>query len=350
MSKFVDFRAVKAAVSMEQILQRYGILETLRGSGDHRRGKCPIHQGTNPDQFSVNLAKGVWNCFSDCKCGGNQLEFVAKMENVDVHEAALLVCEWFQIRLADVAGDDSPRERPQPPERGRSGEPPPATAPPHGDGPRRSASSPPPEDNTPNKVLGFALKDLDPAHPYLAERGISVETASEFRLGFFPAASGLMVGRIAIPIHNAAGKVVAYGGRWPGDPPADTPKYKLPPGFKKRLELYNLHRVIGQPDEQPFLLVEGFFDCVTLWQLGARRVVALMGSSLSSQQEALILQHTTPRTRIIVMLDEDDAGREARGDLAARLALHRFVRVHRFAEEGQQPEHLTAEQLAEVLV
>lgn len=348
MSKFVDFRAVKAAVSMEQILQRYGVLETLRGSGDSRRGKCPIHQGTNPDQFSVNLAKGVWNCFSDCKCGGNQLEFVAKMENVDVHEAALLVCEWFQIKPEDVAGDDSHRLRAV--ERGRSGEPPSAASPPNGGGnPRAANPVPPPEDNTPNKVLGFALKDLDPAHPYLAERGLTVETATEFGIGFFPAASGLMVGRIAIPIHNSAGKVVAYGGRWPGNPPDDgTPKYKLPPGFKKRLEVYNLHRVIGQPDEQPFILVEGFFDCVKLWQFGARRVVALMGSSLSPQQEELILQHTTPRTHVIVMLDQDDAGREARGDIAARLALHRFVRVHRFAEEGQQPEHLTAEQLAEV--
>jgi DNA primase len=348
MSKFIDFRAVKAAVSMEQILQRYGVLETLRGSGDSRRGKCPIHQGTNPDQFSVNLAKGVWNCFSDCKCGGNQLEFVAKMENVDVHAAALLVCEWFNLKPADVAGEDSPRERSRPAERAQSGKPPPPASPPNGGSPRRAVSSAPPEDDAPNKVLGFALKDLDPTHPYLAERGLTVETATDFGLGFFPAASGLMVGRIAIPIHNHTGKLVAYGGRWPGDPPADTPKYRLPPGFKKRLEVYNLHRVIGQPDEQPFLLVEGFFDCLKLWQLGARRVVALMGSSLSPQQEVLILQSTTSRTRIIVMLDEDEAGREARGDLAARLALHRFVRVHRFAEEGQQPEHLTAEQLAEV--
>lgn len=343
---FVDFRAVKAAVSMEQILTHYGVLETLRGSGDARRGACPIHRGDNKSQFSVNLAKGVWNCFSECKCGGNHLEFVARMENVDVHAAALLVCEWFNLNSAEFAANDSPRVRgASPTALSHASETASGKAPAHRPGP-----PPKPEDSTPNKVLGFALKDLNPAHAYLAERGITVETATEFGIGFFPAPSGLMVGRIAIPIHNVAGKVVAYGGRWPGEPPDDdTPKYKLPPGFKKRLEIFNLHRVLSQPDEQPFILVEGFFDCVQLWQHGARRVVSLMGSFLSPEQETLLIQHTTPRTHVIVMLDEDDAGREARGDIAARLALHRFVRVHRFTEEGRQPEHLTAEEVQALL-
>lgn len=40
--------------------------------------------------------------------------------------------------------------------------------------------------------------------------------------------------------HNVRGEVVAYAGRWPGIPPnKDTPKYKLPGGFKKSQELFN---------------------------------------------------------------------------------------------------------------
>jgi hypothetical protein len=50
---------------------------------------------------------GCWNCFSDCKAGGNVLDFVARMGGVDVHEAALRVNEWFNLGL----GHSPPAER-----------------------------------------------------------------------------------------------------------------------------------------------------------------------------------------------------------------------------------------------
>jgi hypothetical protein len=70
-NQFVDFKAVKSAVSMEQTLQHYGLLEKLKRSGDSLTGACPIHRGSNPTQFRVSLGKNLWNCFSDCKGGGN---------------------------------------------------------------------------------------------------------------------------------------------------------------------------------------------------------------------------------------------------------------------------------------
>jgi DNA primase len=91
----------------------------------------------------------------------------------------------------------------------------------------------------------------------------------------------LAAARIAIPIHNAKGEVVAYAGRWPGNPPDGTPKYRLPTGFRKGLELFNLDRAIQEPADKPLVIVEGFFDAVKLHQHGCRKVVALMGSSLS---------------------------------------------------------------------
>ncbi len=45
------------------------------------------------------------------------------------------------------------------------------------------------------------------------------------------------------------------------------------------------------------------------------------------------------------MLDEDDAGRAGREDIAIRLARFLFVKVHAFAEEGRQPESLSAEEV-----
>ncbi|HZH98799.1 MAG TPA: CHC2 zinc finger domain-containing protein, partial [Fimbriimonadaceae bacterium] len=97
---FVDFRAVKAAVSMEQVLEHYGLKDTLRPVGnDSLTGCCPIHKGNNPTQFRVSRSKNCWKCFSDCQCGGNVLDFISRMEEVPIHKAAVLAAEWFNVHL-----------------------------------------------------------------------------------------------------------------------------------------------------------------------------------------------------------------------------------------------------------
>ena len=114
MPKFVDFKAIKAAVTMEQVLQRYGLLDTFKRaqSGNSLSGPCPIHRGSNPTQFRVSLSKNCWNSFSDCKCGGNVLDFVAKKEDISVHAAALQLAEWFNLSLTEPPPEEeheSPR-------------------------------------------------------------------------------------------------------------------------------------------------------------------------------------------------------------------------------------------------
>ena len=335
---YVDFKAVKTAVSMEQVLEHYGLLDQMKRSGDSLSGCCPIHGGSNPTQFRVSISKNCWNCFSECKHGGNVLDFIAKKENVSVHAAALKLIEWFNLPTADKRPEDE--DEPQRKDTPR------ATAPTrHSPAPTPTVSKEKakPEDNTPNPPLKFRLEHLDGKHPYLTERGLAPETIVDFGLGH--CAKGMMAGRIAIPIHNVAGQIVAYAGRWPGEPPdANTPKYKLPPGFRKSLELFNLDRAAKETG--PLIVVEGFFDCIKLWQLGVKRVVALMGSTLSVAQAELIRKHTDSRSQVIVMLDEDEAGRAGREDIVQRLAPWLFVKMHIFEQAGQQPEHLSA---AEVL-
>jgi DNA primase len=322
---FVDFRAIRSAITMEQVLQHYGLLDQFKRSGDTLTGRCPIHRGSNPTQFRVSLSKNLWNCFSECKHGGNTLDFVARMENVPVHDAALKVCAWFNLPAdaAPAAGAEEP-ERPAPRAK-----------------PKPSAPAKP-EDDGPNPPLEFKLEKLERSHPYLTDRGLTPQTVIDFGAGYFAGSKGLMVGRVVIPIHNVNGEVVAYAGRWPGEPAEDTPKYRLPPGFKKSRELFNLDRAVKEPVDLPWIIVEGFFDAMKLHQHGCRKVVALMGSSLSPAQEALLKEHARPRSRVTVMLDEDDAGRAARTDIAARLSRFCFVHVHAFPEEGMQPEHLEA--------
>ena len=140
-----------------------------------------------------------------------------------------------------------------------------------------------------NKPLKFQLKGVDHEHAYLKERGITAETAQAFGVGYF-GGKGSMHGRVVIPIHNERGELVAYAGRAID---GSEPRYKLPAGFHKSLELFNLHRAIGESSGQGrVVVVEGFFDCMKVSAAGFP-CVALMGSSLSEHQERLPLERST---------------------------------------------------------
>jgi len=119
--------------------------------------------------------------------------------------------------------------------------------------------------------LTFKLKNLDPKSPYLKEKGLKKETIKEFGLGYCK--RGLLKGRIAIPIHNERGELIAYVGRYPGDPPEGESKYVFPLNFKKSYVIFNLNRLKNKNKEKELILVEGFFDVFNLWQAGFKNVV-----------------------------------------------------------------------------
>jgi len=336
-TKFVDFKAVKAALTMEQVLTHYGLMDRFKRGQDSLNGPCPIHGGSNPTQFRVSVSKNIWNCFSECQHGGNVLDFIEKMEKCSIHAAALKAVEWFNLDAEAMAGD---RDEGEPAEAEETA---PATRPATKPATRTVTASP--ETATPNVPLKFRLDKLERNHPYLTERGLSEETIIDFGIGY--CSKGMMAERIAIPIHNAKGEVVAYAGRFPGVPPEGTSKYKLPPGFRKSQELFNLDRAIKEPG--PLLIVEGFFDAMKIHDHGCKKVVALMGATLSLAQEELIRKHTTSQSQVIVLLDENEAGMAGREDIALRLARFCFVRVHQFDQPDREPEHLTDHELADIV-
>src|SRR5260221_6959222 len=103
---------------MGKVLNLYGVLATFKRSGNRLSGPCPIHGGSNPTQFRVDTDKNLWNCFSECKHGGNVLDFIAKKEDISIHDAALKACEWFSIPLAEIINegtDDVPEKAPERP-------------------------------------------------------------------------------------------------------------------------------------------------------------------------------------------------------------------------------------------
>ena len=99
---FVGFDALKQAVSMVQVLDRYGLRERLHRSGDNLSGPCPIHAGHNKTQFRVSMSKNCWICFGDCNCGGSIIDFVSRMESqfgFSVHLYQIQAPESIRLEL-----------------------------------------------------------------------------------------------------------------------------------------------------------------------------------------------------------------------------------------------------------
>jgi DNA primase len=315
-AEWVDFKSVKAKVSMETVLSHYDV--RLRRVGvDQFRGKCPLPthcSARSNDSFSVSFTRNAWSCQSaSCiaarsgRVGGNVFDFVAEMERCSIREAAL--------RL-----DRSLAENLLPP------------AAPVGKEPVPYALE--------NQPLSFTLRNIDHQHSYVISRGLSEQTARYFGVGYYDG-NGFLRGRVVIPIHNQHGELVAYSGRAIDK---TEPKYRLPAGFRKSHVLFNLHRAI-QSRDYTLILVEGFFDTFKIHQAGHHNVAALMGSRLSDCQTDLIANHFN---QVILMLDADEAGKTATTAAATALSPMIKVQIVELAP-GSQPDLLASKEINELL-
>jgi len=303
MINWLDFKSIKRTVTLASVLRQYKV--KLRRSGkDQYRGCCPIHRGDGLDSFHVNLARNVFHCFA-CGAGGTVLDFVAAMQGCSLFDAA------ERLQLMTCSSNSTPNGKELVTE-------------------RRKVSSP----------LKFKLTGIDYAHPYLAERGITGETAIEFGVGFY-AGPGLMHGRLVIPIHNGNGDLVAYCGR---SVDQAQPRYRVPPAFAKSEILFNMHRA-GSGTGDSVVVVEGFFDCMKVHQAGFRSVVALMGSALYGPQRHALVERFR---HVILLLDGDATGRKASAVISQKLPPHCHVRVV-LLPDGVQPDQLPANEMRKVL-
>jgi DNA primase len=293
---FVSFAEVKRAVTIVALLDHYDLSSKLTAKGQNLVGACPFCDGKSARQFQVNREKNAWYCFG-CKQGGNVLDFVAKREKVGVRTAALKLDQWFGLGLAEAPEKSSPAA--------------PAAR------PKASAPSPPatPESLllTANPPLTFTLKTLDQEHPSLGMLGFDPETMERFGAGY--CAKGILKGRLAIPIHNAAGELVAYAGLAIED--NTSPRYLFPPKFHPGLEVFNLDRLaaITEPEGPLYLApeIEGVFRLVEAGHLSA---LGLFDGSLSDAQEEAIFGELD-RHEGLVLVGEGFADRSV-----SRLARH----------------------------
>ena len=306
MSDWLDFKSIKREANLESVLRHYRV-ELRRSGKDQYRGCCPIHRGEGRDAFHANMARNVFHCFR-CGAGGTVLDFVAAMERCSLYEAAE---KLKTMNSSFVPPKPASNEKELVTE-------------------RRKVSLP----------LTFALRGVNCTHPYLAERGISKETALTFGVGFYTG-PGLMHRRLVIPIHDAAGELIAYCGRSVGQ---IQPRYRVPPGFAKSEVLFNLHRAAAT-EEASVILVEGFFDCMKVHQAGIQAVVALMGAVLYEPRCRALLRRFH---QVILMLDGDVAGRRATKVITAKLRARCPVHVIELPV-SIQPDQLSTGQIRQIL-
>jgi hypothetical protein len=107
----VDFAFLRSQITIEQVLRHLGAFADLRGSGQQRRGWCPVHGkvGSKERTFSVHLGKNAFQCFqAECGAQGNVLDLWAAVQGLPLDEAALHLAETFGL----------PRNREEEPVRG----------------------------------------------------------------------------------------------------------------------------------------------------------------------------------------------------------------------------------------
>ncbi len=263
----LDFARLKRLVSLEQVLIAKGLSASLKQHGNRLVGPCPVHGGDNPHAFVADLAKNLWYCFTRCQGGGDVVELVRRMDHLSYRQSACYLAALAQDPIPGGAWHAAPPSRPFRP---------------------------------------FTRRlVLDAAAPWLAQKGISADTAARFEAGTYHG-RGFLACCIGVRLHDPAGQPLGYAGRRL-DPQAIARygKWKFPCRMPKKDLLYGFH-LSARRYLQCLVLVEGPWAVMRLAQLGVP-AAALLGTQLSPAQHQLL--RALPQ--LTLMLDGDQAGRAA---------------------------------------
>lgn len=306
-------------VDLAGLISRY---VELKKSGREYKGRCPFHQEKTPS-FYVIPEKRFYFCHG-CRASGDAVSFVQRYLGKPFIEAVKDLAREVGVDI-EAAQDPTARERQQLKEV---------------------------TDLAAEHFRALLWQDEGrAARAYLANRGVSEETAQAFGLGWAANAWSLLAdkltragmvewgvkaglvqqrsnadgyydffrSRLMVPIRAPEGRPIGFGGRLVG---ADEgPKYLN----SKESRLYNKSDTLYGMDQardeirrrKSAILVEGYFDCIGLHQVGVRHAVALCSTALTpGHLQAL---HRGEARELVLLLDGDQAGLNAVERLAGPL-------------------------------
>lgn len=295
--------------NLEEILEKANIIEiisqyvTLRKQGRNYVGLCPFHKEKTPS-FTVSPEKQIYYCFG-CHQGGNVVHFLMKHEGLTFQEALENLGEKYGVKIRRA---DQKRLNLY-------------------DALSRLSDH-----------YHETLKSSRYALDYLLKRGISDTAIEEFRIGYSDRTDGgiktflkgsgippdwllsigvlrlknnelydIFRGRIIIPIMDVNKRVTGFGGR--AIEKDGYPKYINSPEssiFSKGSSLFGIDKTKGHiVEKDEAIVVEGYFDLISLYTRGIKNVVATLGTAVTGEQLSRLRNYTE---NITLMLDGDEAG------------------------------------------
>lgn len=107
----IDFAAVRAAITIAQVLALLGFVPRS-DRGGQQRGACPFH-GSNRRTarcFSVNTQAHSFHCFK-CNRSGNALDLWAQAQRLSIYDAAIDLCQRLNIPVPLLTPPTTPATR-----------------------------------------------------------------------------------------------------------------------------------------------------------------------------------------------------------------------------------------------
>ncbi len=293
----------------------------LKKKGKEFVGICPFHDDSKPS-MTVSPAKQFYYCFS-CGAGGNSIKFLMEFTRNNFSDVVLSLAKKNDIQVSTIEGPQHEAYKRQLTKREEL-----------------------------YKILRITKNWFksqllnskgNKALEYLYnKRKLSKSTIDDFEIGYAPNSwtdlydyltkvekftrdsilkAGLIISkdkenkiydrfrnRLIVPIFDLQGRVVAFGGR---SLDGSEPKYLNSPEsevFEKGKLLFSFHKAssnIRKADKA--IVVEGYFDVITLHSKGINNSVASLGTALNKYQISQLCRCTDSKN-IIINFDSDNAG------------------------------------------
>ena len=303
---------VKSRSDIVNVISQY---ISLKNSGSSYSGLCPFHS-EKTGSFHVNQNKQIYKCFG-CGEGGDVINFIMKIENLDFMEAVKLLAQKNGIEFNTNLSEAD----------------------------KKKMEEIKLMKDIHLKAARFYFSNLinskNAGYDYLRKRGLSDKIIKRFGLGYSLYSwnslmdyllsigyekkdlvkSGLVThkengdkyydkfrNRVMFPIFDYRGNVIGFGGRVLDD---SMPKYLNSPDtilFNKRYNLYGLNYAKKSIKNDTLILVEGYMDLISLVEYGIENVVATLGTALTNEQGKLIKRYASTA---VISYDSDEAGIKA---------------------------------------
>ncbi len=356
----IPSETIEQIAAANDIVEVIGSYFPLKRAGANLKALCPFHQEKTPS-FTVSPSRQTFHCFG-CGVGGSVFRFVMDYEHIDFPSAVRKLAARAGITVVEKyrAGGADAEERQRESRQGLLKL--------HAEAAQWF------HENLVKKQVGEA------ARKYLRARGITVEIAKRWQLGYAPEewdafgswartrgydareliASGLAKtrddaesapverssaydrfrGRVMFPICNDVGEVIAFSGRLLQDKEGAA-KYLNSPEtalFRKGSVLFGLDKTKRALIEANCAVVcEGQLDLISLFETGITNVVAPQGTAFTESQARILKRFVN---EVVLCFDADAAGQKAaERSLDALLQNDLIVRVAEMPM-GEDPDSL----------